>query len=136
MGLFDQVVGAVTGQLGAGKADGNPLLQIAMQLIQSHPGGLQGLVEQFTRAGLGSQVQSWIGTGANQPVSPDDLLSAFGGSEGQLGQLVAKLGLERNEALGGLAQMLPQVVDKLTPSGRIEAGGLEKSLGGLLDQFR
>jgi uncharacterized protein YidB (DUF937 family) len=136
MGLLDQVVGAVAGQLGASKADGNPLLQMVMQLIQNQPGGLQGLVEQFTRAGLGAQAQSWVGTGANQPVSPDDLLSALGGEGGQLGQLVSQLGLDRNEALGGLAQMLPQVVDKLTPNGRIETGGLEKGLGGLLDQFR
>lgn len=136
MGLLDQVVGAVAGQLGGGRADGNPLLQMVMQLIQNQPGGLQGLIEQFTRAGLGAQAQSWVSTGANQPVSPDDLLSAFGGADGQLGQLVSQLGLDRNEALGGLAQMLPEVVDKLTPNGRIETGGLEQSLGGLLDRFR
>ena len=138
MGLLDQVIGAVAGQIGnaQGGGAGNPLLQMVMQLIQNQPGGLQGLIEQFTRAGLGQQAQSWVSTGANLPVSAEDLMKVFGGSGGQLGQMMSQMGLDQNQAMGGLADMLPQVVDKLTPNGQIESGGLEQGLSALLNQFR
>lgn len=140
MGLLDQVIGAVAGQMGnaqGGGAAGNPLLQMVMQLIQNQPGGLQGLIEQFTRAGLGQQAQSWVSTGANLPVSAEDLMKVFGGNGGQLGQMMSQLGMDQNQAMGGLADMLPQVVDKLTPNGQVESGaGLEQGLSALLNQFR
>jgi len=62
MGLFDQIAGALSQQLG-GSAQANQLTQLVTNLINSHPGGLQGLVQQFTQAGLAQQVQSWVSTG-------------------------------------------------------------------------
>lgn len=136
MGLLDQVIGAVAGQVGGNAAGGNPILQLVMQLIRNHPGGLQGLVQQFTQAGLGPQVQSWVGTGENQPVSAEDLMRALGGQGGSLGQMLSQFGLDPQQAAGGLAQTLPDVVNQLTPNGRVEEGSLEDSLSGLLDRFR
>ncbi len=138
MGLLDSVVGA----LGAGGqgGDGGGLAQIVMQFIQSQPGGLQGLVEKFSSAGLGEQVQSWVSTGANLPVSGDQLHSAL--STLDLGGLMQQFGLvPGSEKMDGLAQLLPQVIDRMTPNGVVEpgsgadAGGLAGMLGGLLGKL-
>lgn len=119
MGLLDQIAGALGGQMGGGSGQ-NPTMQLVMQLLQNHPGGLQGLIDQFTRAGLGQQASSWVSTGQNLPISPDDLMKVFGGGGGPLQDVLSKLGMDRNEALSGLAQTLPGVVDRLTPGGTIQ----------------
>jgi uncharacterized protein YidB (DUF937 family) len=138
MGLLDSVVGA----LGAGGGEGGQggLAQLVMQFIQSQPGGLQGLVEQFTKAGFGEQMQSWVGTGANLPIGANDLHGVL--SKLDLGSILSQFGLTPgSEKLEGLAQLLPQVVDKMTPNGVIEAGGgdagggLAGALGGLLGKL-
>lgn len=119
MGLLDQIAGALGGQMGGGSGQ-NQMMQLVMQLLQNHPGGLQGLIEQFTRAGLGSQAASWVGTGQNLPISAEDLMKVFGGGGGQLQDMLSKLGMQQNEAMGGLAQVLPGVVDRLTPNGSVQ----------------
>lgn len=120
MGLLDQITGALGGQMGGGSGQ-NPMMQLVMQLLQNHPGGLQGLIEQFTRAGLGQQASSWVSTGQNLPISPDDLMKVFGGAGGgPLQDLLAKLGMDQGQAMSGLAQTLPGVVDRLTPNGSIQ----------------
>lgn len=136
MGLLDQVLGTVAGQLGGNSAGGNPVMQLVLQLVRNHPGGLQGLVQQLTQGGLGQQAQSWVGTGENLPVAPDDLMQALGGGGGPLGQILAQLGIDSRQAAGGLAQALPDVVNQLTPNGHIEADSVEQGLSSLLDRFR
>jgi uncharacterized protein YidB (DUF937 family) len=142
MGLLDSVIGA----LGQGGAAANPqaalINAIVGMLAQGRgagggaAGGLAGLVEQFTRGGMGNVVNSWVGTGQNLPISPDQLGQVLGGE--QLGGMARQLGMNQGDLLGQLAQMLPQVVDKLTPQGRIpqgDVGGmgdLGSLLGGLL----
>jgi uncharacterized protein YidB (DUF937 family) len=119
MGLLDQIAGALGGQMGGGTGQ-NQMIQLVMQLLQNHPGGLQGLIEQFTRAGLGQQAASWVGTGQNMPISAEDLSKVFGSGGGQLQDLLSKLGMDQGEAMNGLAQALPGVVDRLTPNGTIQ----------------
>lgn len=119
MGLLDQIAGALGSQMGGGSGQ-NQMMQLVMQLLQNHPGGLQGLIEQFTRAGLGQQAASWVGTGQNMPVSADDLMKVFGGGGGPLQDLLSKLGMDPGAAMSGLAQALPGVVDRLTPNGSIQ----------------
>jgi uncharacterized protein YidB (DUF937 family) len=119
MGLLDQIAGVLDGQMGGG-AGQNQMMQLVMQLLQHHPGGLQGLIEQFTRAGLGQQAASWVSTGQNLPISADDLMKVFGGGGGQLQDLLSKLGMNQGEAMSGLAQVLPGVVDRLTPNGSVQ----------------
>lgn len=121
MSLFDQL-GSILGQGGSNDAVG-----AISNLIEQH-GGLGGLVQQLQNGGLSEVVSSWVGTGANLPVSADALQQALGSE--QIGQIAAKLGLSPDQAAGSLAQLLPQVVDKLTPNGSIEPGGLlEQGLG-------
>ena len=123
MGLLDGLLGQVMGGMmgGAGQppmqAQGqNPLLQIALQMLQQN-GGISGVLAKMQQAGYGQQAQSWISTGQNLPIDPSALSQIFG--HGQLGQLAQQCGLTPDQASGGLAQMLPQVVDQMTPNGQI-----------------
>ena len=132
MGLFDQIAGAALGALQqqmAGAAPGAapaapeaaaagaaPALQLIMQLVQQQ-GGLHGLLEKLRGAGLAEIVQSWIGTGANQPVSPDQLNAALG--EQHVGQLAAAVGVAPQQLLAMLSQHLPGLVDQLSPGGEL-----------------
>jgi uncharacterized protein YidB (DUF937 family) len=123
MGLLDGLLGNLMGGMAGGNASsaqgGNPLLQMVLQLLQQN-GGLQGLLAQMQRAGLGQHAQSWVGTGENMPISPDALSQIFG--QGQLSQIAQQLGMSHDEAAGSLAQALPDVVNQMTPQGEIPAG--------------
>lgn len=80
-------------------------------------GGLMDLVHQFRGAGKGDAAESWISRGPNQSVSPSDLSKVL--TEEQVAFLTERTGLSRQELLAGLSQRLPQVVDELTPEGRV-----------------
>lgn len=118
MGLFDQVVGAVmSGQTADGAA--NPLLAGIMQLVNDPQiGGLAGLVQAFQNGGLGEIAKSWVSTGQNLPISAEQIQSVLG-SSGLLQNLASQFGLNSEQVSGQLAELLPQVVDKLTPNGTI-----------------
>jgi uncharacterized protein YidB (DUF937 family) len=119
MGLFDQVLGGLIGQLGSGQQK-NALMNLATSVIQGHPGGLAGIIQEFTNAGLGQQAASWVGTGENQPVSPEDTLKALGADN--VRALAQKLGVPPEAASSGLAALLPVIIDQLTPKGQVEHG--------------
>jgi uncharacterized protein YidB (DUF937 family) len=85
-------------------------------------GGLSGIQDMFRKAGLGEHVDSWIGTGDNQPINPDQIKQAMGAS-GHLGQLAQAAGMTEHEAANDLSELLPDIVNKLTPQGSIPAGG-------------
>ncbi len=118
MGLLDSVVGALAGGQGGGN---NGLVDVVMQLINNQPGGLGGLVQSFQQGGLAEVVNSWVSTGQNLPVSAEQLQAVLGG--GQLQNIAAQLGVLPEQASGSLAELLPQVVDKLTPDGQLPQGG-------------
>lgn len=80
-------------------------------------GGLGALIEQFTRAGHGETINSWVGSGQNQPIAPQDLGAALGPET--VGQLSQQTGMGSGDLLSQLSQMLPGVVDQLTPHGRM-----------------
>ncbi|MDT7833978.1 YidB family protein [Aquabacterium sp. OR-4] len=136
MGLLDSVIGGALGALqGQGGQGGAPdLLQLVVGLLgnNSPVGGLGGLVQQLQQGGLGDAVQSWIGTGANLPVSAEALQGALGSD--LIGQLAQQTGLNTGDLAGQLSQLLPQVVDKLTPNGALPAAGAmaQPDLGSLL----
>jgi uncharacterized protein YidB (DUF937 family) len=101
--------GLLTGGLGgllAGGAAGSVL-----------SGALGDLLNQFKDAGQHDVAKSWVGTGSNQEIAPDDLAKALGSD--QVDTLMAQSGLSRDELLSGLSQYLPQVVNELTPNGRL-----------------
>jgi uncharacterized protein YidB (DUF937 family) len=119
MGLLDQLAGQVMGSLGAQKQDAVPqgaLLGSLMGMIESS-GGLPALLEKMKDSGLSDQVASWIGTGENQPVSGDQIKDALGADQVQ--EIASKAGIEPEHASTGMAQLLPQIIDQLTPNGQV-----------------
>ena len=127
MSLMDQFGQAVGGMLG-GSSHSNPLMQALTGLLgqNSSVGGLAGLVQTLQKNGLGDIVNSWVGTGKNLPVTPQQIQQGLGGD--LLNQLASKAGLSTESAGSQLASLLPDLVDKLTPTGKIEAGGLDQLL--------
>jgi uncharacterized protein YidB (DUF937 family) len=117
---------------GATGAGGNAALIGAVMTLVNQHGGISGLVQQFQSAGLGGVVQSWVGSGQNQSVDPGQLSQALGGSSGPLGQFAQQLGLDHGAASSLLAQMLPKVVDQLTPNGEV---GEHNQLGDMARQL-
>ena len=121
MGLLDQVVGAVGAMSGQQGEGGNALLNSVLQLVNNpQTGGLSGLVQSFENGGMGEIVKSWVSTGQNLPISAEQIQSVLG--NGQLQSLAGQVGLDTNQLSGQLAELLPQVVDKLTPNGTIPEG--------------
>jgi uncharacterized protein YidB (DUF937 family) len=80
-------------------------------------GGMMDLVRQFRGAGRADAVDSWVARGQNKEVSPDDLSQVL--TEEQIAFLTKRTGLSRQELLKGLSDQLPQVVDRMTPDGRL-----------------
>ncbi|WP_109125011.1 YidB family protein [Dyella sp. C11] len=109
---------------GGNPAGGSSLVNIAGQLIEK-AGGVQGLVAMLQQHGLGDAAQSWVGTGANQQVSSEQLGQALhnGGLGSILQEAAGKMGVDQSQLLGQLSQVLPHAVDHLTPEGQVPAQG-------------
>ena len=107
MGMFDGLLGGI---VGAG------MVSVVNNILEQN-GGLQGVVNQFEKSGLGATVSSWVGTGPNQPISPGDIQRTLGPD--LLQQLASKSGLSVEELAQKLSQVLPKAVDTLTPDGTI-----------------
>ena len=120
MGFLDGMAKGVLSKVLGGSSQ-NPLLDVVMGLISNpQTGGLQGLVQAFKEKGLGDTMSSWISTGKNQPVSGDQIQHALGGNFIQ--QIAEQLGSSNSEVSGGLANLLPNIIDKLTPTGKLPEG--------------
>jgi len=133
MGLLDSVIGAL-GQGGGGSSGGaaDLLGAVAGMLQHNAPGGgLAGLVAAFEQGGLGDVIGSWVGHGQNLPVSAAQLQSVLGGDT--VARIAEQLGLSHADTAGQLSQLLPQVIDKLTPTGQLPTAGVTGSLGNLSD---
>ncbi len=163
MGLLDGLLGALAGQamrnnqtsggglgglgdllsgVGGGRGGGNlitALLPVLLMMLQNRgggaAGGLGGLLQQFQGAGLGQQVDSWVGTGANMSLSPDQVIDVLG--RDRVAEMAAQAGVSPEEASTGLAALLPEFVNQLTPAGQVPGetdvgdalGDLRRSLG-------
>ncbi len=106
MGLLDGLLG---GAIGA------TAVTALSSLIQQH-GGVQGIITQLEQQGLGNTVKSWVGTGPNQPISPDQVHQVFGGA---ITTLATKLGMTPQELAAKVSQHLPAAIDHLTPGGKV-----------------
>ena len=108
-----------------GTAAGDPLTGLTGAIEQT--GGLDGLVGKLRDGGLGSEVDSWVSTGTNQPVDPQRLGQALGPDTVQ--QLSKGSGIDIGSLLPLLAMFLPQIIDMLTPDGSTPSGGLDGAAG-------
>lgn len=128
MGLFDRIAGAALGKLGGDKG---AMVQIAMDLFNRN-GGLEGVLEKFKAAGFAAEAASWVGKGENLPVSAEQITQVLGSST--LADIAAKLGTNPSDIGNRIAEYLPQVIDKMTPNGEVDAnsGNLMSALLGLL----
>lgn len=134
MGLLDGVLGQVIGRVG-GNDQAVKMVETVAGMIGGGEGGsgagLQGLVEKFQAGGLGDLAASWIGTGDNKAVSADQVRSALGDDE--VRRVADEAGVSQDEAASGLAALLPELVDKVTPDGLVpDAGALAERLQKLL----
>lgn len=114
---------------------GTPLDKILNHLMGGQQGasGLEALVEKLRSGGLGDRVESWISTGANRPVAPQELEQAL--SPEETDRLASNAGMERPGLLALLSQMLPRLIDVMTPQGRLPTQG-EAPQGGLGSMLR
>jgi uncharacterized protein YidB (DUF937 family) len=117
MGLFDSLLGdAISKSPAAGGTEAAVAAVLGAVLAQN--GGVQGLMNKFSQGGLGGVFSSWVGTGENQSVSASQVQSALGSEQVQA--LAAKVGVDPATVSRLLAQFLPKVVDKLTPTGQVD----------------
>lgn len=139
MGLLDGILSSVAGSMlgggqspqeaGTGQLDalinslggssqmrGGDLIGIVMTMVQQN-GGLTGVLDMLRSNGLAQQADSWVGTGANVPVSGDQMNQVFGNS--MLGNLASQLGTSESQVGSLLAQVLPELVNQLTPEGQV-----------------
>lgn len=127
MGLLDSVLGALNQ-----RGTGNPLLDSVLAMVNNpQTGGLEGLLAKLQQGGLGHLADSWVSTGKNLPVSADQITGALGPD--QLGSLAQGLGMSHGDLSSKLAELLPGIVDKLTPNGQVPDAG---ALGQLLNSFK
>jgi uncharacterized protein YidB (DUF937 family) len=132
MGLLDNLENQALGKVLGGTS--NPLASGLLQMIQNQPGGLQGLMQNFHDKGLGAVASSWVGTGQNQPISSDQIHQVLGSD--QVKALAAKAGISPDMAGGAIAQLLPGIIDKLTPNGQVpDHNSVMGMLGGLLQNM-
>jgi uncharacterized protein YidB (DUF937 family) len=124
------ILGGLSGGQGGG---GNALLQIGLSLLQQN-GGLEGVLGKFRQAGMSAQADSWVSTGPNMNISTDQLQQVFG--SGALGDLASKLGMSQDQAGSAMSQMLPELINQLTPQGEVTAESENSVAEGLQSLMR
>jgi uncharacterized protein YidB (DUF937 family) len=115
MSFLEDMAGKELGGMLSGSS--NPLAAGVMQMINNQPGGLSGLIQQFHDKGMGGLVSSWVGTGQNLPISADQIQHVLGSE--QVKELAAKAGISPDVVSSHLSELLPMLVDKLTPNGQV-----------------
>jgi uncharacterized protein YidB (DUF937 family) len=105
--MLDGVLGGVIGA---------SMTSLVQNVLQKN-GGVQGLMQKFETQGLGGVAQSWVSTGANQPVTPDQVHQALGA--GTVADLAKSMGIDTQTLLAQLAEHLPTAVDTMTPNGKV-----------------
>lgn len=131
MGLFDEIAGKLSQTLGGGATGSSNLVQGVLSVLSdARHGGLNGLVQNFQNNGLGDIIGSWIGTGPNKSIAPEQLANALGND--RLQQLSQATGLPLESLGSHLSSVLPALIDKLTPGGNLPQGSLLEHAASLL----
>ncbi len=137
MGFLDGLRRKFAGGIKGLESEQGGLAEGVMGFLASREtGGLDGLVQAFKEKGLGHVISSWVGTGENGSITPEQVQDVLGSDV--VGQLAEKANISVEEAKSRLSQILPGLIDKITPEGRIPEGGyLDKGrelLGELLSK--
>jgi uncharacterized protein YidB (DUF937 family) len=149
LGGLGDLLGRITGG-GAGTGDEQSsfggkgalmamLLPLAMQWVQRN-GGIGAVLDRFRQQGHGQQTQSWLSTGANEPVGTQAVADVIGMDE--LSRMSQQLGVSEEEVAGGMAQILPEVVNHVSPAGALphdaddQLGSVMSALSGMLSGMR
>ncbi len=132
MSIFDDLAGKLQEKFGPG-AETNKAAAQALKLIEGMDNGLDGLVLKFEQAGLKEQAQSWVAKGRNLPVTAAQVKAALGP---ELEKFAQKADLTVDAAAARFAEMMPVIVDKLTPDGVApKVAELKQNLGRLADKL-
>lgn len=132
MGILDSLLKGSTGQ-SEGTTNPSAMSGIIEMITGGGTGGIQGLIKKLTDGGLGGIVGSWIGTGENEPVEPEQLQNALGSDTVE--KLATQMGVSKEEAAAELSKTLPTVVDKLTPDGKLPESDNMGDIQNLLKKF-
>lgn len=134
-GILGQLLGGVLGnqQGGGGQPSSGGLAAVLQQVLASDGGGVTALVQRFEAAGLGSQAQSWIGTGGNAPVTPEQIDRVF--PDEKIAAWAEQAGTSPEQLRAVLAQALPHAVDHATPGGQVPPAGTMPDLSALIGRF-
>jgi len=119
MAILDDLKTAVDSALGADSTH-RGMIDHAIDMVKNHPGGLQGLCNDFKAKGLGDAVNSWIAQGKNMTITPQQIQSVMGNEK--VKAMAAKAGVTPDQASSALSAVLPHIVDKLCPNGQLPAG--------------
>ena len=134
MSLFDSVISSAAEKFGLGDKSGTLLSALLSMMTNQESGGFAGFLNLFSKAGLGDTVSSWVSSGANSPLSNDQVSSTFGSLT--LASMAEKVGLPVGVVTSALGYMVPQVVDKLTPDGVVpEESSLLSTIGDFLSNW-
>lgn len=115
MGLFDNIAGAVLGKVLGEKSD---MARVAMEMLNQY-GGIEGILAKFKEGGLADAAATWVGKGENAPVSAGQISEALGSDT--IAEIAGKFGISPSVLSGQLAEHLPNVIDKLTPDGKVDS---------------
>ncbi|HVF65257.1 MAG TPA: YidB family protein [Casimicrobiaceae bacterium] len=150
MGLLDGLLGSVLGGMASGRGGGLPdlggmlggrrgglpsglpgmggnfkgaamaaMLMMGLQLLQRN-GGIEGVLGKLRQKGYGRQANSWVSTGDNEAIDENDLADVLGRED--INDVSRQFGVDPQEARGGLAALFPEIINQMTPSGRVETG--------------
>ncbi|MDE2078555.1 MAG: DUF937 domain-containing protein [Burkholderiales bacterium] len=133
MRLFDSIAGDLLGSISNLSAEHHAGLLDAVSGLLNHPqvGGVSGLIEAFERQGLGGVIASWVGSGQNLQISPEQIQAVLGDEHIQ--GIAQKLGLSTQDVASHLSQLLPSIIDKMTPNGQVPA---QQDIGGLMGMLK
>ncbi len=136
--MLDKLIAGALQGMGQQQGGGD-IMQLLMGLLAGNGGaggglgGLASLVQQFQQAGLGDHMSSWISTGQNMPINLDQLMQVFG--QGTMQQMAQSAGMNVQDFGTQMSQLLPSMVDHLTPNGEVPtelpSGSLDEALAGL-----
>ncbi len=129
MGLLDDVLEKAKTTVGGSSGEQSSLANEVLGLLSGggQGGGLQGLIQSFREKGLGDIISSWVSTGRNLPIDAEQLKTGLGVD--RIGELASKVGIPADLATSKLTELLPTLIDRLTPDGKVpDSDLLQKGL--------